>query len=123
MRGMICISPNAPTPLCTSGCKLDSTAITANTTSNVTAAKKKKTKKFAGVEDPPDYGAGLFTIPDAEDEDDDDEDELFAHSLNKGLPRREKMGRRDSGDSAYICLLYTSPSPRDISGSRMPSSA
>ena len=25
--------------------------------------------------------------------------------------------------SAYICLLYTSPSPRDISGSRMPSSA
>ena len=27
-----------------------------------------------------------------------------------------------SGDF-YICLLYTSPSPRDISGSRMPSSA
>ena len=24
---------------------------------------------------------------------------------------------------AYYCLLYTSPSPRDISGSRMPSSA
>ena len=23
----------------------------------------------------------------------------------------------------FICLLYTSPSPRDISGSRMPSSA
>ena len=34
-----------------------------------------------------------------------------------------------SGDSSlyklnfYSCLLYTSPSPRDISGSRMPSSA
>ena len=28
-----------------------------------------------------------------------------------------------SGKSLYICLLYTSPSPRDISGSRMPSSA
>ena len=26
-------------------------------------------------------------------------------------------------DKAYGCLLYTSPSPRDISGSRMPSSA
>ena len=26
-------------------------------------------------------------------------------------------------DWPYICLLYTSPSPRDISGSRMPSSA
>ena len=32
----------------------------------------------------------------------------------------------DSEDRVYIiftCLLYTSPSPRDISGSRMPSSA
>ena len=26
-------------------------------------------------------------------------------------------------DLIYPCLLYTSPSPRDISGSRMPSSA
>ena len=29
----------------------------------------------------------------------------------------------DPNRSANICLLYTSPSPRDISGSRMPSSA
>ena len=29
----------------------------------------------------------------------------------------------DSTGIAHICLLYTSPSPRDISGSRMPSSA
>ena len=28
-----------------------------------------------------------------------------------------------SPDGAYICLLYTSPSPRDLSTSRMPSSA
>ena len=27
------------------------------------------------------------------------------------------------GHTRYICLLYTSPSPRDISGTRMPSSA
>ena len=26
-------------------------------------------------------------------------------------------------DALVLCLLYTSPSPRDISGSRMPSSA
>ena len=26
-------------------------------------------------------------------------------------------------DQSEVCLLYTSPSPRDISGSRMPSSA
>ena len=28
-----------------------------------------------------------------------------------------------SKDSIFICLLYTSPSPRDLSTSRMPSSA
>ena len=28
-----------------------------------------------------------------------------------------------SGDSNFSCLLYTSPSPRDLSTSRMPSSA
>ena len=28
-----------------------------------------------------------------------------------------------NGHQINICLLYTSPSPRDISGSRMPSSA
>ena len=28
-----------------------------------------------------------------------------------------------SGDAIYICLLYTSPSPRDATLSRMPSSA
>ena len=27
------------------------------------------------------------------------------------------------GDVSFICLLYTSPSPRDLSTSRMPSSA
>ena len=29
----------------------------------------------------------------------------------------------DAGDEIYTCLLYTSPSPRDLSTSRMPSSA
>ena len=28
-----------------------------------------------------------------------------------------------NGTQDYICLLYTSPSPRDLSTSRMPSSA
>ena len=38
-----------------------------------------------------------------------------------------KEQTQEFGDIAicypYLCLLYTSPSPRDISGSRMPSSA
>ena len=42
---------------------------------------------------------------------------------------RAQMGLKDGSSGAVIdylikaCLLYTSPSPRDISGSRMPSSA
>ena len=37
----------------------------------------------------------------------------------------EAMATSDTerGYPTYACLLYTSPSPRDISGSRMPSSA
>ena len=35
-----------------------------------------------------------------------------------GIPRENKMGRL-----VWLCLLYTSPSPRDQRGSRMPSSA
>ena len=34
----------------------------------------------------------------------------------------ERLNATQSGMSMF-CLLYTSPSPRDISGSRMPSSA
>ena len=38
--------------------------------------------------------------------------------LNKEHPKLNIVNHKD-----FICLLYTSPSPRDISGSRMPSSA
>ena len=33
------------------------------------------------------------------------------------------VAKKENLPSSLICLLYTSPSPRDISGSRMPSSA
>ena len=32
-------------------------------------------------------------------------------------------GPGNNGGDGYVCLLYTSPSPRDLSTSRMPSSA
>ena len=35
----------------------------------------------------------------------------------------ESIMQRGIADNAYLCLLYTSPSPRDLSTSRMPSSA
>ena len=34
-----------------------------------------------------------------------------------------KTGDERSPDTSYTCLLYTSPSPRDRTRSRMPSSA
>ena len=42
-----------------------------------------------------------------------------------GIPdsRTEIVGLRAPGGGTWICLLYTSPSPRDLSTSRMPSSA
>ena len=81
------------------------TAITANTTNT------KKTKKFAGISNnrsdvEEDYGTGLFTISDDKEDDengesDTDEDEPFGNSLVKGMPKRRKMSRMDSKDSAY----------------------
>ena len=35
----------------------------------------------------------------------------------------ERLARGDTIDQGIICLLYTSPSPRDYAASRMPSSA
>ena len=39
------------------------------------------------------------------------------------LSRNPGKHRNGYGNHVEVCLLYTSPSPRDISGSRMPSSA
>ena len=47
-----------------------------------------------------------------------DIDDPTKHSLNYDGTRAI-----DGGEGIYSCLLYTSPSPRDLSTSRMPSSA
>ena len=39
------------------------------------------------------------------------------------LPHAHQLGAVAVGASLYTCLLYTSPSPRDRTRSRMPSSA
>ena len=50
----------------------------------------------------------------------------FVAKTDKGklkfFNKRQKVGGKDPAQTEN-CLLYTSPSPRDISGSRMPSSA
>ena len=55
-----------------------------------------------------------------------DNRDLFWHELLKDQQDQcepEIMNSEDRLFILYTCLLYTSPSPRDISGSRMPSSA
>ena len=53
----------------------------------------------------------------------------FGEVTNCALPLERDTGRKrgfafiEMADESTDCLLYTSPSPRDISGSRMPSSA
>ena len=50
----------------------------------------------------------------------------FNKSLNQSIPAKGTVYLKKGGKLRWEftdCLLYTSPSPRDISGSRMPSSA
>ena len=48
-----------------------------------------------------------------------EDDTALVQRLQKELRRLQLLVE----DLLELCLLYTSPSPRDISGSRMPSSA
>ena len=47
---------------------------------------------------------------------------LFTHRINH-LTGHLKQNRKDFNTERSLCLLYTSPSPRDRTRSRMPSSA
>ena len=60
----------------------------------------------------------IFDIP-------EDEQDTFADIGIAALTRETYIGSDESELRVlpYICLLYTSPSPRDQRGSRMPSSA
>ena len=52
------------------------------------------------------------------------EDETIAKYMNEHfISIKVDREERPDVDQIYICLLYTSPSPRDQRGSRMPSSA
>ena len=51
------------------------------------------------------------------------ENERAVHWLNNGAQPSERVEKLLKISGAWDCLLYTSPSPRDLSTSRMPSSA
>ena len=48
---------------------------------------------------------------------------ILEHPKEVALKRAVTEGSEGRGGISYSCLLYTSPSPRDLSTSRMPSSA
>ena len=48
-------------------------------------------------------------------------EEIFENEMEKKLTKLEEL--KEAGLVTETCLLYTSPSPRDLSTSRMPSSA
>ena len=52
-------------------------------------------------------------------------DKVKGNTSQPEMPKSEVMWRKELGvnDMSGVCLLYTSPSPRDRSLSRMPSSA
>ena len=52
------------------------------------------------------------------------DESILKRAREKGLVEIRLHGLRDfTRDKHKICLLYTSPSPRDYAASRMPSSA
>ena len=53
----------------------------------------------------------------------DDPVKVWDRAMANVKPRVEVKSRRVGGSTYQVCLLYTSPSPRDQRGSRMPSSA
>ena len=61
-----------------------------------------------------------FKVPSEEEADHD-----FLWRIHKAAPRRGNIGifNRSHYEDVLVCLLYTSPSPRDATLSRMPSSA
>ena len=48
---------------------------------------------------------------------------VMSEKLQESGPEWRSFTQDEHGDRARACLLYTSPSPRDLSTSRMPSSA
>ena len=50
-------------------------------------------------------------------------DQVLIKLRSSGLCGSDFMRYRDDNPNTHNCLLYTSPSPRDLSTSRMPSSA
>ena len=59
-----------------------------------------------------------------EEKKEDSELEVYSRGVQSRIAKlTRKMREAERREAAAVCLLYTSPSPRDQRGSRMPSSA
>ena len=67
-------------------------------------------------------GAGMMDCKKALNETDGNVEKALEWLRKKGIASAEKKSGRVAAEGS-ICLLYTSPSPRDKRQSRMPSSA
>ena len=80
-------------------------------------------------------GSGMLDCKKALAENNDDLDAAVKWLREKGILKAQKKQDRETNEgvisfynhetslNSFSCLLYTSPSPRDLSTSRMPSSA
>ena len=84
-------------------------------TSNVNGAPMKQTGEELDADGNP-------IISDDDDDDEDDQSNMSLAAMEAEL-KPHVLEILDRIASDYSCLLYTSPSPRDLSTSRMPSSA
>ena len=65
-------------------------------------------------------------VDEVDNEQEQEEEETFADQLRRtkdASPSSKARSRDMDATRLYLCLLYTSPSPRDKRQSRMPSSA
>ena len=84
-----------------------------------------KNTKVSGLTAKRPLAAGFAMSANAQSEDTSHLDAFLAAAHRRKYPAKSTLiYAGDKSDSIYyICLLYTSPSPRDQRGSRMPSSA
>ena len=77
--------------------------------------------KLEQIKDYKDYHAADVTP--LEDEVENSDSKKYVNSLRKNFQEYVKVTRKATPEVLSTCLLYTSPSPRDATLSRMPSSA
>ena len=92
----------------------------------VNRARERTLSKHPSAEDAPQQKVNkalMSAEPKLVEEVEDDEEQKRQAELRRAQDQLQKCLADEDYTGAATCLLYTSPSPRDQRGSRMPSSA